>query len=958
MEALYIKKSEENLIEKINSLNNVDEILELVEKSRILYKYNLSIKTYIKVIKRCREINSKSINLALFCESLIKDKAILLNLVIDPVKRMYKKGIVTENTKDVINILELAMSSDKELSKILMKPKIKLGIIDDEFTEEFIERYKKAFNKNQFNKTIDIILDSKKVKYNYELINVIFYYYKKHGDIKALIRVFRELKGKDIDFIKYGITLKERILLIKAYKKDMLIDFNELIEYTGDFYKKSVYIRSAFIEIFEEKLTEGSKDTKEFIYLHYEDILKYLSNYSKIIYKAYMYEVFNLSRRDNLKRILVIENYLNNIKGTIKTSKKIELIERIINYYINTENENKYMEYIKYYFKNIASEDQGELFRRIIQSNKRDRSFLANFLMRNGLDLFKEVNIREYDYEMLSILSKNILKLREYELLKIILLRYSRLQNLSNIAKEKGMDLVTKSNESINSIKAVIKNCNKISEEIYNKGIIPIYNSLPINEKKNLYSILITRKDLPMDFREKNYEIIKDRENDKFIIEQFLSGKHISYLSKELALKEYFEDDFKFLSIASIGRNNERTRKIILEKISMKFLKDKRYVRNIILVIKERDRELRFISECIENYFNYENDIEKRVIFERFKICDRKYGEVCDKVRIKEIFTKEERSGYLFKNDGVLKLIKKYFNENKVSYDEIERKILIIKENILNKKTKDKKGLNLLDILNLIKLEQDLLLNGAMIINLKIEELVFINNVVFIKNLEKITKYKKELSNEKDIIKIMKYYLGNIEFDNELLRNEVIDKIVKNDRVENYSGLKNSIKEIINKKDNLNNSEFKEYKYAKYLEDFNILNDNFKERIIYLILKKNDIRKISKEIIIDYDFEGTLKNNNQYLDKYINYLIECFNYHYFDLSKFKLRELYEKIINLIKDNKENPLLKEYIKDNQNSFIELFINAPSKCRYKSIEIFIEAESLNIIEDRKYLESKLA
>lgn len=406
MEELYIKKSEDNLIKKIESLNNVDEILELVEKARILYKYNLSIKIYIKVIKRCKEINSKSINLALFCESLIKDRAILINLVIDPVKQMYKKGIVTENTKDVINILELAMSSDKELSKILMKAKIKLGIIDNEFTEEFIERYKKAFNKNQFNKTIEIILDSKKVKYNYELINVIFYYYKKHGDIKALIRVFRELKSKDIDFIKYGITLKERILLIKAYKKDMLIDFNELIEYTGDFYKKSVYIRSAFIDIFEEKLIEGSKDTKEFIYLHYEDILKYLSNYSKIIYKAYMYEVFNLSRRDNLKRILVIENYLNNIKGTIKTSKKIELMERIINYYINTGNENKYMEYIKYYFKNIASEDSGELFRRILQSNKRDKNFLANFLMKNGLGLFKELNIREYEYEMLNLLSK------------------------------------------------------------------------------------------------------------------------------------------------------------------------------------------------------------------------------------------------------------------------------------------------------------------------------------------------------------------------------------------------------------------------------------------------------------------------------------------------------------------------------------------------------------------------
>lgn len=954
MEALYIKKSEENLIEKIKSLNNVDEILELVEKSRILYKDNLSINTYIKVIKRCREINSKSINLALFCERLIKNKSILINLVIDPVKQIYKKGIVTENTKDVINILEIGISSDKELNKILMKPKIKLGIIDDEFKKEFIETYKKAFNKNKFNKIIDIILDSKKVKYNYELINVIFNYYKRHGNIKALVRVFRELKYKDIDFIKYGITLKERMLLIKAYKKDMLIDFNELIEYTGDFYKKSVYIRNTFIDIFEEKFIEGSKETKEFIYLNYEDVIKYLSNYSKIIYKAYMYEVFNLSRRDNLKRILAIENYLNNIKGTIKTSKKLELMERIINYYINISNENKYMEYIKYYFKNIASEDKGELFKRIIQSNKRDRRFLANFLMRNGLDLFKEVNIREYDYEVLNLLSKNILKLREYELLKIILLKYSKLQNISNIAKEKGIDLVTKSDESINSIKALIKNCNKISEEIYNKGIIPIYNSLNINEKKNLYSILITRKDLPMDFREKNYEIIKSRENDKFIIEQFLSGKYISYLSKELALKEYFEDDFKFLSITSIGRNNERTRKIILEKISKKFLIDKNYVRKVILSIKEGDWEFRFILECIENYFNYENDIEKRLVFERFKICDRKCGEVCDKVRVKEIFNKEERSGYLFKNDGVLKLIKKYFNENKVSYDEIENKILIIKENILNEKTKESKSLNLVDILNLIKLEQELVLSGAIITNLKRDELIFINDTVFIKKLENIAKYKKELSNEKDIIKIMKYYLGNIEFDNELLKNEVIEKIVKNDKIETYSELKNSIKEIINKKDNLNNGEFKEYKYAKYLEDFNILSDNFKERIIYLILKKNDIRKISKEIIIDYN----LNSDSKYLNKYISYLIECFNYHYFDLSKFKLRELYEKIINIIKDNKENTLLKNYIKDNQNSFIELFINASDRCKYRSIEVFLEAESLNIIDEKEYLESKLA
>ncbi|WP_338631370.1 hypothetical protein [Clostridium baratii] len=55
METLYIKKNEDDLIKKIEQLNNVDEILELVEKARILYKYNSSIKTYIKVIKGAKK---------------------------------------------------------------------------------------------------------------------------------------------------------------------------------------------------------------------------------------------------------------------------------------------------------------------------------------------------------------------------------------------------------------------------------------------------------------------------------------------------------------------------------------------------------------------------------------------------------------------------------------------------------------------------------------------------------------------------------------------------------------------------------------------------------------------------------------------------------------------------------------------------------------------------------------
>lgn len=976
LEELYLGKSEEVLVKRIENLKNVDDILEVTDRGRKILDFDLSIRSYMRIVKRCIEVDSKNIKTALFCEKLIKERAILIKAFIDPIKEMYKKGIVTKNTSEVIDFLRVSRSRDKELNRILIKPKIKLRIIDKEFKDEFIEAYNNTSHKSYFDKLINTILDCDNVKYDDNLIKIIFDFYKRNNDVKSLVKVLRELRKKDIDFLKYGITIKDRNLLVKAYKKNILIDFKELIDYSEEYYKKSLYIRKAFIDLFEDELLSGKEKTRDYLYSNHQDVIKYLSNYSKIIYSAYIFKILNSVGYDNQNKIVVLENYLNNVKGTLELPKQGQILERIINYYIKVSNENKYMEYIKYYFKNIAFGDSGNIFKNIIKKNGRDEAFLYAFLIRNGLSLVELFKDRDYEYEILMSINKGILRNRSYELLKITIEKYGEMQEKSLLAKEKRNDLITKSSESINAIKALVINSANISYDNYNKGIISVFNGLSNKEQKDMYKILIKRKDLPMDFREKNYGLLENSYNKEFIINEFLNNGWQSYLSKELALKAFFEDDNKFLEIVSIGRNNDKIKKIILNKLSKKFLNSKEYVKQVILAVKEKDRELKFILECVNEYFKYRDDIEKRCIFERFKICDREYGEICDKVRIKEIFTKEERSGYLFKNEGVRTVLKKYMDENKIKYDEISSKILIVEEAMED--NKDRKT-TLDDVLNLVKIQQGLILNGGMTLIFGKDDIKYINDTIFIKNVEKLVKYEDKILLYKDeykynenikqflleddkifvteklIVTIIRSFLNDIEVLDNSIKEKLIEKVYKNNSIETYGQLKDTINAIISKRDILE-GEFKEYKYSKYLEDFYLLSDDFKDKVVCLIIKKRDTRKCPKDIIINYTFNKRGDKSN--FNKYMTYLLECFNEHYFDLDTFELREVYEKIINIIKDNKEEDCLKEFIRDNQNNFIQFFLNANKRCNYSNLEVFLEATSLDIIDDKKYLKSKLA
>lgn len=952
-EILFFNKSEENLLKIVNGIKRVDDILEITKKSPSILNNELSINTYIKIIKRCRALCKENIKLSIFCEELLKNKGILLKDIIEPIKDMYKKGLITKNTREVLRYLRIGSSSDEELNAALINVKVKLKVVDEEFIHGLIVLYNRSDNKRSLDKILNIILYSDNVKYNDELLKIVYDFHRRNNDVKSLVILCRELKKREIPLKDYGIQIKDRNLLVKAYRKNILIDWKELLEYSEDYYKRSVYIRDALVNVLEEIITKGKDKDKKYICVKYKNVIKDLGKYSKIIYKYYIEDVLDSYTRKNLDKIIALENYLNNLGEGIEDSKKIEILENIINFYIKNGDEKKYIYYLKYYIINLSLKDNNKCLKRIIEGNLLNVEFLSTFIMRDGL---AEV-CREDD--ILELVTKGVIKNRKYDLLVVILKEYKKQERYDKY---------------VPILKELIINGSFINNYAYSKLIIPIYNELPSDEKMDIYELLTKRKDLPIEFREKNYSVYKDKESEAYIVKSFLKGNSDSAISKALTLKEYFDSDEEFLKIIPKGKDSTEVLSIIFKKIESKFYKDKGYVKKVISLLHAKNKEIKKIEEYISDYYKYKDDLNLLYIFGNMRVIKRKASNVCDFVVLKGIFNKEESKGYLFKNDGSKNIIKKYLKESNIGFREIESKILIIKNKIedINKEKKNTVMFEIKNTLNLIKLQQGLILNGSMIVDFRRNSFKYINGVILPKNLENLVPYKSEyicrnrelfdnykivtnsrgriVINEGNIVRLIKYYLylrlnlldkKSLDEDNIRILNSINKDIIQNKNVNTYGGLREALKNTIKE----SGEEFKVYKYPKYLEEYPKLKNLFKERVLELILKRGDIRKRAKEIAINYDLDVSKK------EEYFSYLIDCFNNHYFDLDMFELQEIYEKVIAMIK--KDSNIARNF----QNELIELFLSAPKKCNYDSLEVLLEAKSLEGIENIRYIEEKM-
>lgn len=962
-DVLKYKKSESTLLSIVNNMNDIDDILDITRKAPYIIDMDLSIDTYLKVVKNCKEISKNDIKLSLFCEELIKNKAIVTNDIVGCVKNMYTRGLVTKNTLGAIKYLSITCSNNRELSFILLGIKAKLNFIDDDFAKEFVKLYKEAPNVKALDKILNLILYSERVKYNKELIKIIFGFHKRNNDVKSLLTVCRWLTKNKVSLQLYGISLKDRNLLVKAYRKD-IIDWKELLVYCDGYYNKSIYIRDALTKLFEEKLLRGKEKDKRFIYSKYNHVVKDLSKYSKVIYKDYIDFILRLQNRTDTFKTLTLENYLNNFRDSLSREEKNNIVEKIITFYIEEGNREKYIKVIK---------ENKEILNSIIYRNIKNINFIEEILFS---DLTKEIH---FTNELLKDFSTCIIKNKRFELLFYILEEYKNIKNYD---------------ESLFKIfKSFIFNFNGINEAVYEKTIFPIYYKLSFEEKDKFYKLLLNREDLPYYFREENYKIFKISKDKKFIIDSFLKGNNESVFSKNLTLKEYFNEDDIFLKALKKGNEDDLTIKIVLEKILNKFKEDKIYVVSLCSNIKNKNTKIKDIEIFAKDYLKFKNDKFNKYIFEEFKVTNKASGEVCNKVELTNIFTLKTESGYIFKEESIKNLIKKYLKRNYIASKEIEGEAIVIKEKPSKVLNDNNINLFLKNMIKVISLQQGLMNNGYIILDFGSDSFIYFKEDIFLDNLQNISIFKYDIENknnkglrtedkdsrifgtqnnevvnikcddkefniknnrtfnniEKSSVNSLKYFINKsikaLSLDDknkeQLIKNNIIKNIIYNDKIKTYIDIKNSINEILKGED----EGFKEYKYNKYLDDFQILQDSFKEKVLELILKRSDIRKKAKSIAI---YSSVYEKARE---EHFKYLLNCFNNHFFDLEDNDFKEIYNKIISIIKEDKN--MAYEY----QNEITEVFLNAPKRCNYSGYDVLFEVKRFTDVFDVDYIRDKI-
>lgn len=962
-DVLKYRKSESTLLRIVNNMNDIDDILDITRKAPYIIDMDISIDTYLKIIKNCKEISKNDIKLSLFCEELIKNKAIVTNDIVECVKNMYTKGLVTKNTLGAIKYLSITCSNNRELSFILLGIKAKLNFIDDDFAKEFVKLYKEAPNVKALDKILNLILYSERVKYNKELIKIIFGFHKRNNDVKSLLTVCRWLTKNKVSLELYGISLKDRNLLVKAYRKD-IIDWKELLLYCDGYYNKSIYIRDALTKLFEEKLLRGKEKDKRFIYSKYNHVVKDLSKYSKVIYKDYIDFILSLQKRNDTFKTLTLENYLNNFRDSISREEKNNIVEKIITFYIEEGSREKYIKVIK---------ENKEILNSIIYRNIKNINFIEEILFS---DLTKEI---QFTNELLKDFSTCIIKNKRFELLFYILEEYKNIENYDeNLFK---------------IFKSFIFNFNGINEAVYEKTIFQIYYKLSLEEKEKFYKLLLNREDLPYYFREENYKIFKISKDKKIIIDSFLKGNNESVFSKNLTLKEYFNEDDIFLKALKKGNEDDITIKIVLEKICSKFKEDKTYVASLCSNIKNKNTKIKDIEILAKDYLKFKNDKFNKYIFEEFKVTNKISGEVCNKVELTNIFTLKIENGYIFKEESIKNLIKKYLKRNYISFKEIEGEVIVIDEKPSKAINDNNINLFLKNMIKVISLQQGLMNNGCIILDFGSDSFIYFKEDIFLDKLQNISIFKYNIENknnkelrieskdsrtfgtqnnelvnikcndkefniknnitfnniEKSSVNSLKYFINKsikaLSLDDknkeQLIKNNIIKNIIYNDKIKTYIDLKNSINEILKGED----EGFKEYKYNKYLDDFQILQDSFKEKVLELILKRCDIRKKAKSIAI---YSSVYEKARE---AHFKYLLNCFNNHFFDLEDNDFKEIYNKIISIIKEDKN--MAYEY----QNEITEVFLNAPKRCNYSGYDVLFEVKKFPDMFDVDYIRDKI-
>lgn len=900
---LYKVENIDNLLYKINIAKTEDEIFNLINSAVDIISIEKNIDVYIYAISKCYKLNKKSIKIALFCEDLINKKAIFASDIISYLMMIYNNGIYTKNTLRTIKYIDTVYNDTSLFDELKLKIRFGESGINQEFVDEFYDTYNKSKNKEELDFYLNRIVNEYKIQFNKKTIRMVYEFYKKYKDIRALDRICKYMHKNDMNLMEMDLTQNDLLPLIEFYniqdKKENVMYMLFVMSYCKSLDKKTISLLKNIYK--NENLKKSNK------LFHY---LKLYKDKDEIIYQYYIEKLANLSV-DQLNETTVDEVNELFLQDDKLTNVQLETIKFIIDYYI-LNNTKIAIKCIEKYLQCYSNLDEYNLFRNILIEQMKNIHFVQ--------DILKYINFNNIDniYFILDLIAKELINNKEYNLISEILKYY---------------DYNKDYNKAYNIVIAYVEFAEFIDEIEYDTIIYDMLNNLDKNEKIKLYNLLINREDFPIEIRERYYDLNPSNLNKNIIIEEFNNKNEniaVTILEKYLVLVKYFEDDEKFLDIVDRkvieyefedSKYKQLIEETIYKKIKIKFKDDKEYVEDLLYKIKEKNDKLKEIEEYVDIYTS--SFIEEfHDIYGEYKVISRIKGDVCNKLHIEHVFDKNQSNVLVFKDYCTKEIILNYLKTLNIEYtiyesrdygDPIYLYTINIKDPITY--TKENSLMNMIqNLVELSKLQQQLIRKNRMIKTFTKDRFIYTNKGFVLAdftdiiefNIDSITKDLPEeeydlynldkkgkyyILNQKNITSILKKYISMVldDFSSDESENiKFIHKfnlnIIENENINNIDSLiENMISFITNE-----NKTIDELTYRQSLNRFYDIDVKEQNILMDKIISRNDMTTIAKKLIV-YNYRSEFKIS------YFEYLLNCINNYNDGLQEEDLLEIYEKL---------------------------------------------------------------
>lgn len=282
---LVEEPTKSNFIEMLYKCKTVDDIFSFIKIAPNIVK-DFDVDCYIEAIKECRKRSDYDIRIALFCEKLLKDNTIALDDIVYFLKEIYKQNIFTGNSKRMLEYIEDAYGYDLEIELILLNIKSKEGNFDSDFIDKFIHIYSSTENKKDFDNIINKLISSNMNIFRQDLIEPIYYFYKRNNDLNALRLLVKNAKAFNMLSLRNILEVQDLIRLFQFYETHN-ISFKEIIDISM-FYLENDSICNYIVKLVEGVYRSNNENNIKIMNTKYIHIIEAIYKKSEIISNEFM----------------------------------------------------------------------------------------------------------------------------------------------------------------------------------------------------------------------------------------------------------------------------------------------------------------------------------------------------------------------------------------------------------------------------------------------------------------------------------------------------------------------------------------------------------------------------------------------------------------------------------------------------------------------------------------------